>query len=55
MKLNLGDVLMDIASGSIYTPNTKTKVTHDGTNMSQGDVNVVQNGADISKEIINMK
>ena len=55
VKLNLGDVLMDIASGSIYTPNTNTKVTHDGTNMNQGDVNVVQNGADMCKENINMK
>ncbi len=55
VKLNLGDVLMDIASGSIYTPNTNTKVTHDGINMNQGDVNVVQNGADMCKENINMK
>ena len=55
VKLNLGDVLMDIASGSIYTPNTNTKVMHDGTNMNQGDANVVQNGADMCKENINMK
>lgn len=38
VKLSLGDVLMRIESGEIYTPNTNTKVTHDGTN-------VVQNGA----------
>lgn len=55
VKLNLGDVLMDIASGSIYTPNTNTKVTHDGTNMNQDDVDVVQNGANMCKENINMK
>ncbi len=55
VKLNLGDVLMDIASGSIYTPNTNTKVTHDGVEMNQADVNVVQNGADMSKENIKMK
>lgn len=54
VKLNLGDVLMDIASGSIYTPNTNTKVTHDGVEMNQADVNVVQNGADMSKENINI-
>lgn len=53
VKLNLGDVLMDIASGSIYTPNTNTKVTHDGTNMNQSYGNVVQNGADMCKENIN--
>ena len=55
VKLNLGDVLMDIASGSIYTPNTNTKVTHDGVEMNQSDVNVVQNGAGMSKENIKMK
>ena len=55
VKLNLGDVLMDIASGSIYTPNTNTKVTHDGVNMNQSDANVVQNGADMSKENIKVK
>ena len=55
VKLNLGDVLMDIASGSIYTPNTNTKVSHDGTNMNQSDVDMMQNGADMSKESINMK
>jgi len=55
VKLNLGDVLMDIASGSIYTPNTNTKVTHDGVEMNQSDINMVQNGADISKENIKMK
>ncbi len=55
VKLNLGDVLMDIASGSIYTPNTNTKVSHDGTNMNQGEVDVVQNGADMSKENIKVK
>lgn len=47
VKLNLGDVLMDIASGSIYTPNTNTTV-------NQNYTNVVQNGADMSKEHINM-
>lgn len=47
VKLNLGDVLMDIASGSIYTPNTNTTVNQNYTNM-------VQNGADMSKENINI-
>ena len=47
VKLNLGDVLMDIASGSIYTPNTNTTV-------NQNYTNVVQNGADKSKENINL-
>jgi len=55
VKLNLGDVLMDIASGSIYTPNTNTKVSHDGVEMNQSDVNMVQNGAIVSKENIKMK
>lgn len=54
VKLNLGDVLMDITSGSIYTPNTNTKVTDDGVEMNQSDVNVVQNDADMSKESIKM-
>ena len=47
VKLNLGDVLMDIASGSIYTPNTNTKVTQDGVEMNQPNANVVQNAADV--------
>ena len=47
VKLNLGDVLMDIASGSIYTPNTNTTV-------NQNYTNVVQNGVDMSKENINI-
>ena len=55
VKLNLGDVLMDIASGSIYTPNTNIKVTHDGVEMNQSDVDMVQNGVDMSKESIKMK
>ena len=55
VKLNLGDVLMDIASGSIYTPNTNTKVTHDGVEMQQSDSNMVKNGAGMSKENIKMK
>jgi len=55
VKLNLGDVLMDIASGSIYTPSTNAKVTHDGVEMNQSDVNGVQNGAGKSKENIKMK
>lgn len=55
VKLNLGDVLMDVASGSIYTPNTNTKVTHGGVEMNQSDVNVVQNGTDMCKGNINMK
>lgn len=55
VKLNLGDVLMDIASGSIYTPNTNTKVTHDGTNMNQYEVDVVQNNTEMCKENISMK
>ena len=55
VKLNLGDVLMDIASGSIYTPNTNTKVSHDGVEMNQSDVDMVQNGAGMSKENIKMK
>ena len=38
IKLSLGDVLMHIESGEIYTPNTNTKVNQDYTN-------VVQNGA----------
>lgn len=38
VKLSLGDVLMHIESGEIYTPNTNTKVNQDYTN-------VVQNGA----------
>ena len=44
VKLSLGDVLMHIESGEIYTPNTNTKVTHDGTN-------VVQNGATGTKPV----
>ena len=55
VKLNLGDVLMDIASGSIYTPNTNTKVTHDGTNMNQGAVDITQKGTEMCKENINKK
>ena len=47
VKLNLGDVLMDIASGSIYTPNTNTKV-------NQNYTNVVQNGAKNDGKNINM-
>ena len=46
VKLNLGDVLMDIASGIIYTPNTNTTV-------NQNYTNVVQNGADMSKSGVN--
>ncbi len=42
VKMSLGDVLMHIESGEIYTPNTNTKVTQDYTN-------VVQNGADDTK------
>nr|WP_302599026.1 phage portal protein [uncultured Cellulosilyticum sp.] len=55
VKLNLGDVLMDITSGSIYTPNTNTKVTHDGVEMNQSNVNMNQNGAKMSQENINIK
>ncbi|WP_410497040.1 phage portal protein [Cellulosilyticum sp. ST5] len=47
VKLNLGDVLMDIASGSIYTPNTNTTV-------NQNYTNVVQNGAKNDTKNINM-
>ena len=44
VKLSLGDVLMHIESGEIYTPNTNTKVNQDYTN-------VVQNGADGTKMV----
>ena len=35
VKLSLGDVLMHIESGEIYTPNTNTKVNQDYTNVVQ--------------------
>ena len=54
VKLSLGDVLMDIASGSIYTPNTNTKVTHDDIEMNQSNVNMNQNGAKMNQENINI-
>ena len=35
VKMSLGDVLMHIESGEIYTPNTNTTVTQTGTNVVQ--------------------
>ena len=49
VKLSLGDVLMDIASGDIYTPNTNIKVTQQGNNVVQNDVDVMQNSTNTMK------
>ncbi|MGL4735888.1 MAG: phage portal protein [Cellulosilyticaceae bacterium] len=44
VKLSLGDVLMHIESGEIYTPNTNTTVDRGNTNMVQKDQRVVKGG-----------
>ena len=49
VKLSLGDVLMDIASGDIYTPNTNIKVTQQGTNVVQNDADMMQNSTNTMK------